>query len=100
MSRHRIKLRPVARRELLDAVAWYDRESSKLGDRLLVEVNEGLEKVHANPESCSFTYLGTRAYRLPGFPYLIYYLKQGDEIVVFGFLHEKEDSLRLRRRIK
>lgn len=99
MSRKRLVFRPIARRELLDAVSWYDNESVNLGNRLLEEANAGLERIYANPEAYNFTYLGTRAYRLPSFPYLIYYLRKDDQIVVFAFLHEREDSLRVQHRL-
>jgi plasmid stabilization system protein ParE len=100
VSRGRITILRVAHRELLDAVAWYDHESAKAGDRLLQEANEGLEKILANPEAYNFTYFGTRAYQLPSFPYLIYYLKRDATLLVFAFFHEKEDSLRLHHRLK
>lgn len=100
MSRIRFSLLRIARQELLAAVAWYDHDSTSAGDKLLREANDGLKKIAANPEAYNFTYIGTRAYRLPSFPYLLYYLRRDDKIVVFAFLHEKEDSLRLRRRLK
>jgi plasmid stabilization system protein ParE len=70
VSRVSVTIQRAARRELLDAVAWYDRESTIAGDRLLQGVNAGLQKIAENPEAYNFTFLGTRAYRLPSFPYL------------------------------
>jgi plasmid stabilization system protein ParE len=97
MKRGRFILRLVARRELLDAVSWYDGVSPKLGDRLLQEANEGVESVFQHPERYSFTWLGARAYRLPSFPYLIYFHAKAGRIEIFAFWHEKQDaSLRSR----
>lgn len=99
MSRGRIILLPIARREILDAVAWHDRVSPSLGDRILQEANRGLEQILANPAAFSFTFLGTRAFRLSSFPYLLYYQESGAGIVVFAFRHEKQDTVPLQRRL-
>lgn len=101
MMRGRFILRPIARRELLAAVAWYDETSGSkdLGDRLLREANEGVQSIFVHPERYNFTWIGARAYRLPTFPYLIYFQAKAGRIEIFAFWHEKQDASRLFRRL-
>lgn len=99
MKRGRFTLRSIARGELLNAVSWYDSISKDLGDRLLQEANQGIENIFQHPERCNFTWLGARAYRLPSFPYLVYFQLKAGKIEIFAFWHERQDASRLLSRL-
>ena len=97
--RGRLVILPLARRDLLDAVQWYDERSLTAGDRMLQEVNQGLEMIVAAPERHNFSPLGERCYRLPSFKHLIHYRLKQDRVVVFAIFHSSRDLNILRRRL-
>ena len=96
---HRVILLRIARQELMDAVSWYDARSTNAGDRLLVEVNEGISRIARDPERYGFSTLDTRHYRLPTFPYSIHFGQRRQDIVIFAIFHQKRDPSTLRRRL-
>lgn len=96
---HRLVALQTARCELLEAVAWYDKQAVSAGDRLLAEVNAGPEKIALDPERFNFSKLGARRYRLPVFPYDIHFQLRGKLIGVFAIYHRKRDVRPLRRRL-
>ncbi|KYC36884.1 plasmid stabilization protein [Scytonema hofmannii PCC 7110] len=78
---------PEAKRELENAVAYYDNINTELGDTLLNEVEQSLERIVKFPEAWSKLSKNTRRCRLVGFPYGIVYQVVNERVLVLAFMH-------------
>jgi plasmid stabilization system protein ParE len=81
-------VRPKAEANLYAAVSWYQEEEpgSTLWLDLIDEFESVLARVSEHPESAP-VYEGTiRRALLRRFPYAIYYVIEGEEVVVITFL--------------
>ncbi len=78
-----------ARREAVEAAAWYDQQRSGLGDKLLDEIESTLERIERAPESFAVwePYDGAEEFRrciLKRFPYVVIFEHRPHEILVVG----------------
>lgn len=73
---------PEARRELLDASAFYESESHGLGDLFLDAVEVGLKRIARHPRSAPVVERSARRYLVRRFPYgLVYRLDEEDQVL-------------------
>ena len=80
--------------ELIEAADWYDLRQPLLGDQLLAEVDAVLAAIRENPYSLPQVekYAGKldlRRLLLRRFPYIVYVLFAGDEVVVAAIAHTR-----------
>lgn len=78
---------PEARRELENVVDYYDSINTELGDTLLNEVEQTLERIVKFPEAWPKLSKNTRRCRTVGFPYGIVYQVVNERILVVAFMH-------------
>ena len=83
----RIHFLAVAREELDDAFAWYQRQSAGLGYEFLDELDRVVRRIKAYPESCAELTHGLRRGLLSRFPYSLVYGKDADSIVIVAVAH-------------
>ncbi|HEY1752491.1 MAG TPA: type II toxin-antitoxin system RelE/ParE family toxin [Caulobacteraceae bacterium] len=98
MSAKRVVPREQARRDAEEAIDHYLQEA---GDRVALRFIDALEesfrRIGLSPAAGSPRYAhelglpGLRFRRLTRFPYLVFYLEQGDHIDVWRVLHAKRD---------
>jgi len=88
-----VRLFEAARQELDAAIAYYNAERANLGDELLVEFLDTVERIRTYPNGWAPFHLGTRRCRLRRFPYSVIYLVENERIVIaaFAHLHRKPD---------
>jgi len=90
-----------ARRELADAMDWYEARCAGLGLDLLGEVEAAIEKLRRNPQLCP-RYKGTeyRKQRVHRFPYTVFFLDYPDCYWVTAIAHgaRRPDYWRARTR--
>jgi len=84
---------PIARRELFDATAFYERESTGLGEIFLDEVQEALGHLKHHPRVGRELLPEIRRFLVSRFPYsLIYRIEkvgQRDQIFILAVAHQK-----------
>jgi plasmid stabilization system protein ParE len=85
-----------AKRELHQAMAWYDRESPGLGEVLLEEVDATLEKIARYPQIGALAPmvpagLGARRVLLSRFPFAVVYREYQDQIRVLALAHGQRE---------
>jgi len=89
----RIGWHPLARRELLDAVAYYDNESSGLGSAFLDAVHNVVERLETHPHSGTSVDRQNRRGLVSRFPYqVIYQLDRSapaDRLFILALAHSK-----------
>jgi plasmid stabilization system protein ParE len=78
---------PEARRELFEAVAYYDDINLDLGNRFIREVEQTLERIEQFPQAWSSLSANSRRCRLNGFPYGIVYQVEPQRITILAVMH-------------
>jgi plasmid stabilization system protein ParE len=82
-----IRFLSVARRELDDAFAWYERQSAGLGYEFLDEMDRVVRRIGVYPDSCAELTHGLRRAMLSRFPYGLVYGREADLIVIVAVAH-------------
>jgi plasmid stabilization system protein ParE len=83
---------PLAERELLEAIDWYEQRARRLGADFLDRVIEGLELITAHPESSPVVLGRVRRKVLRQFPYSVIYSVRPSGIFVVAIAHQKRRS--------
>ncbi len=91
MKKHRLVLRPEARRELEQAVEWYETQLPDLGRQFRGEVYRTFDTIIARPELYPKSHGTARKAVLRHFPFLVFYLVETKQIVVVAVFHAKRD---------
>ena len=98
----RIEFLDPAKKELAEAIAYYNEESEGLGYRFAVEVKKTLSRIVQYPHAWPPISKRTRRCRTGGFPYGVIYEAREDVILVVGVmhLHRRPNSWKSRLRAK
>jgi toxin ParE1/3/4 len=79
-----------ARRELDNAIQYYEKQKIGLGLDLLSEIEQALEKIKINPNlGTDHTIEGMHRYLIRRFPYIIFYVEFEASIWVVAIAHGK-----------
>ncbi|OUL23341.1 plasmid stabilization system protein [Nostoc sp. RF31YmG] len=79
-----------ARKELDDAIAYYESQKIGLGLDLLSEVEKVIRKIQQNPNlGTPYKIAGVRRYSIQSFPYLIFYSEMVDILWIIAIAHGK-----------
>ena len=84
---------PEARREIFEAVAYYDEINLTLGNQFLQSVENTIDRIEQFPEAWAPLSANSRRCRVSNFPYGVVYqvMEQGIAIVAVMHLHQKPD---------
>lgn len=89
-----VRLDVEAQEELDAAVSWYDAQTERadVGNALLDEVNDALQRIAAEPLACALApgaaaQRGVRRCMLRRFPYALVFLELETEIRVLAMAH-------------
>lgn len=94
----RLRIRPEALADLRAARQWYERRQRGLGHALIVAVDAAFQHIGAQPEVGAEVLPGIRRVLVRRFPYLVFYRRRGDELVVLAVAHAwQSPDLVLRR---
>jgi toxin ParE1/3/4 len=88
------QLHPSAIEEIAEAAHWYEDQVNGLGERFLAALESTLELAEDRP-SIGAVWTSTvlpgnipaRRLRVPGFPYQVIYLVEGEHIVILAVSH-------------
>jgi toxin ParE1/3/4 len=87
---HRLIVRPKAEIDIRRAYRWYEKELKGLGMRFLRELNEGFEKIAANPRHYAEIAGGMRRKLLNKFPYGVFFVFEDQEVRVLAVLQHAQ----------
>jgi plasmid stabilization system protein ParE len=76
--------------ELAEAVMYYDRKASGLGDRLIAEVKAATRSIEQHPEMAPTIGDGVRAKVLVRFPYCVMYVVDPHELFIIAVAHQSK----------
>lgn len=79
-----------ARAELDDAVEWYNDRQAGVGQELLDEVLQAIDKLERNPGiGARYRSTDRRFFRLKRFPYVLYYQEFDDHVWIAAIAHAR-----------
>ncbi len=84
---YKSKFREAARRDLLQAYRWYEKQQKGLGEKFLSEVESGLEYLKRNPKAFPEKKKGFREFIFKTFPYILIFRVDKQEVTVFAIFH-------------
>ncbi|OWY35814.1 hypothetical protein CEJ45_05260 [Herbaspirillum aquaticum] len=93
--RMRIRLSPVAQRDILDITDYYTELSRRLGERFTEELTSTLRSLTRQPGMGSQRYAhllpdrSLRMWQLDHFPYLLFYRARDETFSLLRVLHER-----------
>jgi len=99
---YRIKLLPIAYKDLQEAKNWYNEQKENLGEEFKKAVIAEIDYIKDYPEHYQRKYKELRQSLVTRFPYAIFYLveKSNKRIIIFGVLHTSRDPETASNRIK
>ena len=88
---HCVRLHPEAELDLAEVLSWYEGQSPGLGAEFLDEVAILLKRLARFPRSCPVTEPPFRRALLARFPYALYFLVEGRQLLIFAILHQRRE---------
>lgn len=77
--------------EFIDAGRYYNRQVPGLGDDFLDEIETGIRKILASPQTWRVVEDDVRRFLVRRFPYGIYYTFEGDAVVIWAVKNLQRD---------
>ena len=93
-----VVLRPVAEDEVRDAYDWYEQRRAGLGGEFLACVEDALDRIARMPEAPASVHRDVRRVLLRRFPHGVFYVVEGDTVVVLAVFHGRRDATQWQRR--
>jgi plasmid stabilization system protein ParE len=92
--------RREARRDALEAYAWYEEQEPGLGAEFRGELDAAVHRLQRSPESFPVVYRGARRARLKRFPYGVLFREVEDVLVVLAVFHARRSPRAWSRRAR
>lgn len=89
---------PAARADLIDAQQWYEGETPGLGRRFRAAIDAVTERMNANPQQFPIVFKNVRRALLRRFPYSMFFVVEGDSLLVIACFHASRDPSRWQER--
>jgi len=96
---YRIRIRPEARADLLDAFQWYQAQREGLGHDFKLCIDEVMSKLCKHPNIYPAVHHQIRRAFIRRFPFGIFYLVENETVVVLAVLHARRDPENWKARI-
>lgn len=88
-----------AETDLAEAFDYYEAQLLGLGHEFVATVEEQLERVMDNPAQYQVLHRGVRRAVMRRFPYAVFYLAEGDAVVVLAIEHQARDPEHWKQRL-
>lgn len=95
---YKIIIRPEAEADLTESFRWYQAQVPSLGIEFLNCIDDAFDLIIENPRIYQKIYKNVRRCLPHRFPYEIFYLIEGDNIIVLAILHAKRDPTVFKKR--
>lgn len=86
---HKLIVKPLAEKEIAEALLWYEKQKKGLAIELLNEINSVFGIIISNPENFQERYKEIRIVFTKRFPYGIHYTLENNTIYVHAVFHMK-----------
>jgi toxin ParE1/3/4 len=96
-----VEFRTEAQKDILEAIAWYEKNREGLGDEFLIAIENEKHFIEQNPHYYEDKYKGIRKAITKKFPYILYYkIESESRVLVYAVLHMKRSTQLLVKRLK
>ena len=92
--------RREARRDALEAYAWYEEQEPGLGAEFRTELDAAVARVRLTPEAFPVVYRHARRARLKRFPYGVLFREVDDVLVLVAIFHARRSPTAWGRRAR
>lgn len=82
-----------AEHDIKDAYDWYEEKQQNLGKAFITEVELIFRKIEENSQLHQLVLKNIRRALCRRFPYSIYFINAGDNIIVLGVLHQRRSPM-------
>lgn len=98
---YRIKLLPVAKKDLINAKKWHEKKRSGLGKEFKQTLDAAVEYIGENPYYFQSRHKELRLSLVKRFSYAIFYLidEERNMVIIFGVIHTRRNPEIAQRRI-
>ena len=79
---------------MFKALAWYEAQSSGLGERFLAEIGHTVTRIGDHSQQFPIVFNDVHRARLRRFPYALFFRVAGDAIYVIACFHGSRDPQR------
>ena len=86
-----IVFRTSANEQLVAAKNWYDQQRHGLGDEFARSMESAINRVARNPFDAPAVYQDVRRVLLKRFPYSVFYIVTGNNLLVLSCLHTRRE---------
>jgi plasmid stabilization system protein ParE len=93
-----VVFRRIAKRELDDAISWYENRREGLGQDFSIAVEREIERIASSPNQFARVKKEVRRAVLRRFPYSIYFVIEDPQVVVLAIFHAKRAPEHLENR--
>jgi plasmid stabilization system protein ParE len=94
----RILFHLEAESDVIQAFRWYEEKMSGLGARFRLSLDAALAAIQAHPEAYPVVHKQVRRALLRRFPYGVFFLVIGEDILVLAVSHASRDPRHWRQR--
>lgn len=84
-------VRPEAQINIREAAIWYEQRETGLGHRFAAEIRQSLRSITKTPLRFPLIENGVRRLLLHRFPYAVYFIVDGDSVVILAVLHQHRE---------
>ncbi len=95
----RLVVRPLAELDLLEAYEWYEAHQARLGSDFISAIDGLFVRIAGNPRLYPEVHRHVRRAVVRRFPYLVYFIVEGDVVSVLGCFHSKRRPELARERL-
>lgn len=95
-----LRVRPEAEGDILDAAVWYDERGPGLGAEFVAEIDAVFGRIAQGPDRFRVWQGNVRVALSQRFPYAIYFVRSGDDVVVLAVLHQRRDRTVVKERLE
>ena len=96
--RRELVIRPEAEAELAEAFGWYEQQNPGLGAEFLRSADAALQSILRAPQQYPRVHKAIRRALVRRFPYGVFFIEEGDRIVVLAVFHARRNPKHWRDR--
>jgi plasmid stabilization system protein ParE len=94
-----IRFAPEVAIDIHEAYAWYQQARDGLGNDFIASLEVCCQQIAQAPTLLAKMHGEFRRAMVRRFPYAVFYLVEGDDVVVYGVFHASRDPDLVRRRL-
>ena len=84
-----LKLKPEVYNDIKIAYDWYESQRIGLGEDFLLTLEESYSKITRTPKIYQLIYKTVRRKLLRRFPYGLFFVLRGDEVIIIAVMHTR-----------